>query len=230
MLIRENLQHCRKEKKPPYMGWYGRWIFPYIEILVTRGLGRIRRRLLSRARGRVVEIGAGSAQNMKYLTENVDSYLATDPSPVMVRKAGQEIRRRPPGFGAKAVMAEAERMPVENQSADTVVSFLVLCSVHDPFAALAEVHRILRPGGSFLFFEHVLAPVAYTARWQNRINPVWKRLACGCHLNRDTADYIEKSGFSFEELLRYRSSKMGPAITSNVIEGSAGKNRATKAL
>lgn len=207
------------------MGWYGRWIFPYIEILVTRGLGRIRRRLLVRARGRVVEIGAGAAQNMEYLPETVDSYLATDPSPVMVRRAEQKIRRRPPGFSAEAVMAEAERMPVADHSADTVVSFLVLCSVHDPFAALGEVHRILRPGGRFLFFEHVLATGADTAGWQNRINPVWKRLACGCHLNRDTAAYIEKSGFTFEELLRYRSSRMGPAITSNVIEGSAGKNQ-----
>ncbi|MFP4160114.1 MAG: class I SAM-dependent methyltransferase [Desulfobacterales bacterium] len=195
-----------------------------MEVLATRGLGKIRSRLLSRASGRVVEIGAGAGQNIEYLPESVVSYLAADPSPVMVGRAEKKIReRKRPGFYAQSVRAEAENMPVENRGADTVVSFLVLCSVYDPFAALAEVHRILRPGGSFLFFEHVLAPVASTAGWQNRINPVWKRLACGCHLNRDTAGYIEKSGFSFQELLQYRSSKMGPAITSNVIEGSAGK-------
>lgn len=224
MFIRDKTGSGGKGKKPPYHGLYGRWVFPYMEVLATRGLGKIRRRLLSRAGGRVVEIGAGAGQNMEYLPESVFSYLAADPSPVMVGRAEKEIqKRRRPGFYAQAVRAEAESMPVENQGADTVVSFLVLCSVYDPFAALAEVHRILRPGGSFLFFEHVLAPGASTAVWQNRINPVWKRLACGCHLNRDTAGYMEKSGFSFEELLQYRSSRMGPAITSNVIEGSAGK-------
>ncbi|MFW6334148.1 MAG: hypothetical protein ACOC0W_02675, partial [Desulfosalsimonas sp.] len=85
----------------------------------------------------------------------------------------------------------------------------------------SEIHRLMRPVGIFLFFEHVLAPQASTAKWQNRINPLWKRLAGGCHLNRNTADSIEKSGFVLQEFRRYRSSRMGPPLTSNVIEGMA---------
>ncbi|MFW5936802.1 MAG: class I SAM-dependent methyltransferase [Desulfosalsimonas sp.] len=224
MLNPDPMQYGKKNKKPAYLGWYGRFVFPHIEVLVTRGLGKIRRRLLSQAHGRVMEIGAGAAQNLTYLPETVQSYLATDPSPVMVGKAKKEIlRHKPPGLDARVMRAAAEDIPVKSQSADTVISFLVLCSVYDPFAALSEVYRVLRPGGSFLFFEHVLAPGGATVWWQNRINPVWKRLGGGCHLNRDTADTIEKSGFCFEQFRQYRTRKMGPAITANVIEGVAGK-------
>lgn len=224
MLIPDTIQRDKRNKKPPYLGWYGRFIFPYIEILITRRMGKIRRRLMNRASGRVVEIGAGAAQNLSHLPETVHSYLATDPSPVMVGKAKKEIlQRRLPALDAHVIRASAEGLPVKSQSADTVVSFLVLCSVYDPLAALAEIHRILRPGGDFLFFEHVLAPGAATVKWQNRITPVWKRLGGGCHLNRNTADFIEKSGFYFEQLRQYSSRKMGPALTSNVIEGAARK-------
>ncbi|MFP3999396.1 MAG: class I SAM-dependent methyltransferase, partial [Desulfobacterales bacterium] len=207
---------------PACPGWYSRFIFPYIEILITSRLGKIRRRLLNRARGRVVEIGAGAAKNLSYLPETVHSYLATDPSQVMAGKAKKEITaHRVPSLDAHVIRASAEDLPVKSRSADTVISFLVLCSVYDPFAALAEVHRILRPGGVFLFFEHVLAPGGATVKWQNRITPIWKRLGGGCHLNRDTAYLIEKSGFRFEQLRQYRSGKMGPPLTSNVIEGMA---------
>ncbi|MBS3809880.1 MAG: class I SAM-dependent methyltransferase, partial [Desulfobacterales bacterium] len=118
---------------------------------------------MRRASGRVVEIGGGAAQNLSHLPETVHSYLATDPSPVMAGKAKKEIlQRRLPTPDAHVIQASAENIPVKSRSADTVVSFLVLCSVYDPLAALAEVHRILRPGGVFLFFEHVLAPRAAT--------------------------------------------------------------------
>ncbi|MCF8146719.1 MAG: class I SAM-dependent methyltransferase [Deltaproteobacteria bacterium] len=208
-----------------YTGWYARYIFPYIEIAATSGLAKIRRRLLSHARGRVVEIGAGAAQNMAFLPETVHPYFPTDPSPVMVSKAKQRLlRRRSYKSDAQVIRAAAERMPIKDETADTVISFLVLCSVQDPSAALSEIHRLLRPEGRFLFFEHVLAARTSTIRWQNRITPLWKRIGGGCHLNRKTSDYIEQGGFRFIQLQRYRSQKMGPAITSNVIEGIAAKN------
>lgn len=204
--------------------WYSRHIFPYIEILITSGLRKIRRRLLGHARGRVVEIGAGAAENLARLPAATHSYLATDPSMLMAGKAQQQILRRgKSAFEARVIRADAADIPLGNETVDTMISFLVLCSVPDPFAALSEIHRVLRPGGQFLFFEHVRAAKASTIRLQNLVNPVWKRLGGNCHLNRETAAYIAQSGFRFEKLRYYRTARMGPSITCNVIEGVAGK-------
>ncbi|MFO7838714.1 MAG: class I SAM-dependent methyltransferase [Desulfosalsimonadaceae bacterium] len=213
-----------KGKGTACLQWYSRHIFPYIEILITSGLRKIRRRLLCHARGRVVEIGAGAAGNLAHLPATTHSYLATDPSMLMVDKAKQQILRRgKPAFEAWVIRADAAHIPLGNETADTIISLLVLCSVPDPFAALSEIYRVLRPGGRFLFFEHVLAARSSTIRLQNLVNPVWKRLGGGCHLNRETAGYIAQSGFRFEKFRYYRTARMGPSITSNVIEGVAGK-------
>ncbi len=213
-----------EHRKRPGHGIYGRYLFPYLEILATSRLKAIRRRLISNATGNVIEIGAGAGQNIPFLPDAIDSYLAVEPSPVMIRKAGRRAAKN--GLGERPlriIEGMAERLPCADESMDTAISFLVLCSVSDPSMAMSEIYRVLKPGGRLLFFEHVLSSDPRVKWVQKTINPLWKRVGCGCHLTRDTASGIMAAGFEFDRLERYRSSKMGPSITDSVIEGSAVK-------
>ena len=205
------------------MGCYARYIFPYLEILLVRGVRRERKPLLDSATGRVLEIGAGAGQNFSYLTPKVKSYLALEPSPTLARMSDRKRKHACSLNGVTVVRAKAENLPCASESIDTVVSFLVLCTVLDPQKVLREIHRVMRPGGRLLFFEHVLSGQPVVARWQHRINPIWKRIGCGCNLIRDTAVYMQEAGFRFHLIDRYRSPRMGPAITSQIIRGVAYK-------
>jgi len=113
----------------------------------------------------------------------------------MARGAGRKA-----GGAIELVEGSAEAVPLEDRSVDTVVTTWTLCSIPDPRRALAEMHRVLRPGGRFLFVEHGLAPDPKVRWWQDRITPAWKRVGGGCHLNRAIAQLIEEAGFQFERL------------------------------
>src|SRR3712207_3443911 len=155
-----------------------------------RWMGWRRRRLLAGARGAVLEIGGGTGANLAHY-RNVDRVTITEPDPFMRRRLEQKLSdaRVPVEVSA----AGAEALPFPDGSFDTVVSTLVLCTVPDQEAALDEVRRVLRPGGRLLFIEHVRAEGS-TARWQDRVEPLWRRLFGGCHPNRDTVAAIEESG------------------------------------
>ena len=113
----------------------------------------------------------------------------------MARRCGQRLE------GAiELVEGSAEAVPLEDRSVDTVVTTWTLCSIPDPRRALAEMRRVLRPGGRLLFVEHGLAPDPKVRWWQDRITPAWKRVGGGCHLNRAIAQLIEEAGFQFERL------------------------------
>jgi ubiquinone/menaquinone biosynthesis C-methylase UbiE len=164
-----------------------------------RWMGGRRRRLLAEARGAVLEIGGGTGANISHYRD-VDRVIVAEPDPFMRKRLGQKLEdtRVPVEVSA----AGAETLPFPDGSFDTVVSTLVLCSVPDQASALDEVRRVLRPGGRLLFIEHVRA-AGSMARWQDRIEPLWRRLLGGCHPNRDTVAAIEEAGFEIETFERF---------------------------
>jgi SAM-dependent methyltransferase len=153
---------------------------------------KLRKELLEPARGRVLEIGVGTGLNLPHYPP-VDELVAADPSEPMLRRARR--RAAETGRDVTFVEAPAEQLPFEDDSFDTVVSMLVLCTVEDPQRALQEVRRVLRPNGQFLFSEHVRSDDPKLARWQDRLEPIWEVVANGCHPNRNTLSAIRAGGF-----------------------------------
>lgn len=147
-----------------------------------------RRELLTRARGRVLEIGAGTGANVALYPDGLDLML-TEPDEGM----RAQLTRKFPHIEVSGASVEA--LPFEDHSFDTVVVTLVLCSVPDPALALAELHRVLKPDGQLLFLEHVVSENPERRRSQDRWDPFWSRLAGGCHCNRDTLTSLRQAGF-----------------------------------
>ncbi len=152
----------------------------------------LRRKLLAHARGRVLEIGVGTGLSLPHYPP-MDELVAADPSEPMLRRAKR--RAAEAGVDVTFVEASAEQLPFEDDSFDTVVSMLVLCTVENQQRALQEIRRVLRPNGQFLFSEHVRSEDPKRARWQDRLEPIWGVVANGCHPNRHTLDAIRAAGF-----------------------------------
>ncbi len=172
---------------------------PLMGVSERSGLGELRAGLLARARGRVLEIGAGTGANVDHWPRGAIRSLAlAEPDPAMARR----LERRVAALEAPAqvLRAPAAALPVPDGSVDCVVSTLVLCTVPDVPAALAEVRRVLAPGGELLFLEHVRHADAERARRQDRIAPVHRALAAGCHCNRPTPDLLAAAGFTVRDL------------------------------
>jgi ubiquinone/menaquinone biosynthesis C-methylase UbiE len=182
------------------------------------GLREMRRELLRGASGRTIDIGAGTGANIELYPVQVDELVLAEPSPHMAKRlrAHTAASQRHP----EVVEAPAERLPFEDDSFDTAVFTLVLCTVPDPGAALAEAARVLRPDGRLLFLEHVRAADPRTARWQDRLERPWRFLGAGCHCNRDTAAAIERSGLSIDAIEEDRMPK-APPIVRPLVRGSA---------
>jgi len=158
-----------------------------------------RAKIVPRAEGRVLELGIGGGLNLAfYDPSKVSAVLGVDPSAAL--RARAEAAPRPQGLDVQVAEGTAEALPFETASFDTVVCTFTLCSVHAPAAALAEARRVLKPGGRLLFCEHGLAPDIDVARWQRRIEPIWKPIAGGCHLTRPIGSAIERSGFTIQNL------------------------------
>jgi ubiquinone/menaquinone biosynthesis C-methylase UbiE len=162
-------------------------------------LRRLRRRVAGLATGRVLEIGCGTGGNLPYY-ERADSVVATDPDPYMLRRARKRAGRLARPLELRQCPAEA--LPFPDASFDTVVSFLTLCTVKDPAKALAEVRRVLRPGGTLRFLEHVRAERHVHWNVQRLLGPAWRFLSAGCNLDRATATTIRETGFEITELSR----------------------------
>ena len=177
------------------------------------GLREHRRALLAAARGRVLEIGAGTGLNVDHYGPEATELVFTEPEPAMAKRLRARLQR------GEVVEASAERLPFEDDSFDTVVSTLVLCTVPDQDRTLAEVRRVLKPDGRLLFLEHVRSHDAKSAKWQDRFTPVWRMIGHGCHPNRDTAAALTRNGFQLE-LETWRMPK-APPIVRPVIEGTA---------
>jgi ubiquinone/menaquinone biosynthesis C-methylase UbiE len=200
-------------------GFYERRILPHVIQMGMRQemLRPIRRRLAAAAEGRVLEIGVGAGLNLPLYTDRVTSVLGIDPSPAMLAMARDAVVQAtvPVELGS----GSAEAIPAETASIDTLLSTWTLCSIPDVMRALAETRRVLKPGGRLLFGEHGLAPDARVRRWQHRLTPLWKRLAGGCHLDRDIRGLVEGAGFAIEHLdVGYLP---GPRPMTFMYEGSA---------
>jgi len=156
---------------------------------------RQRAKIVPRASGRVLELGIGMGLNLSYYDpEKVSSVTGVDPAPEL--RAAALAAPRDPRLAVEVADGTAEALPFDDASFDSVVCTFTLCSVHTPPAALAEARRVLKPGGRLFYCEHGLAPDAGVAKWQRRIEPVWKRIAGGCHLTRPISTAIAAAGFA----------------------------------
>lgn len=157
-------------------------------------IARQRAKVVPQASGKVLELGIGMGLNLGfYDAAKVESVTGVDPAPEL--RAIAEAAPRAEGLSVKVEDGTAEALPFGEKTFDCVVCTFTLCSVHSPVQALAEARRVLKPGGRFLYCEHGLAPDPGVQAWQRRIEPVWKRIAGGCHLTRPVTDAIAAAGF-----------------------------------
>jgi SAM-dependent methyltransferase len=176
-----------------------------------------RTQLLASAQGSVLEIGAGTGFNLPYYPPAVSAITVTDPVDGMLKRSRKRAAKA--GKEVTTTRASAEALPFEDASFDTVVASFVLCSVDDQDRALAEIRRVLKPGGRYLFIEHVRADDPALARKQDRIEGLWRRVCFGCHPNRDTLPRIE-SRFDVQEVERDRAPQ-GPKLVRPYVLGRA---------
>jgi SAM-dependent methyltransferase len=179
------------------MALYHDYVVPCLIHLVmsNRWLVEYRRRVLSQARGRVLEIGIGSGLNLPFYGSQATSVYEIDPSDSLLRRAvGQGATK------AALVEGSAEVIPFDRNTFDTVVTTWTLCSIPRVVSALCEMRRVLRLDGRLLFVEHGLASDRTVARWQHRLTPCWRCLGGGCHLNRKIDDLVTAAGFRIERL------------------------------
>jgi ubiquinone/menaquinone biosynthesis C-methylase UbiE len=182
------------------------------------GLRDMRREVLTGARGRVLELGAGTGLNLELYPEQVRDLTLVEPDPHMVR----QLRKRVTDLGSAAQVVEApgEKLPFEDGSFDTVVVTLVLCTVPDQKGTLQEIKRVLKPDGRFLFLEHVRSPEPGLAKWQDRLEKPWRFLGDGCHCNRDTEAALADAGFELSDVEHPELPK-APPIVRPMARGSA---------
>lgn len=183
------------------------------------GLREMRAELLAQARGRVLELGSGTGLNLElYPHEGLDSLTLTEPDPHMFKQLRKRAQEGCPG--AELVQAGAEALPFDDDSFDTVVVTLVLCTVPDQPAALREISRVLAPDGQLLFLEHVRADDPSLAKWQDRLEKPWRFLGDGCHCNRDTEAGLRAAGFELSDVEHPELPK-APPIVRPMTKGSA---------
>ncbi len=203
------------------------------------GLGAMRAELLAGASGRVIEIGAGTGVNLDLYGDDVEDLTLVEPDAHMGAKLRKRLAERGEGAartgtGASAdalagtakptpahlVAAPAEALPFADDTFDTAVAMLVLCTIPDPVAAIEEISRVLRPGGRLLFIEHVRAAEPASARRQDQLETPWRFFADGCHCNRDTEASLRASSFELETIEHGRMPK-APPIVRPLIRGTA---------
>ncbi|MCP4754912.1 MAG: class I SAM-dependent methyltransferase [Proteobacteria bacterium] len=210
------------------MGFYQNRIFPFLCTQVSKPYDNERRTIFSKASGRVLEIGFGLGDGFKFYGNSVSEIVGLEYVESMIKKARNHVER------LRATTSLAEKITLKqgsvtsmnfpDKSFDAVISFLVFCSVPDPETAAKEIHRVLKPNGKLLFFEHVHAWEDGLAKWQTRLNPLWNKVACGCNLTRNTRSILERTGFYFADIKEYIHPK-SLKLTSSKIMGTAVKNR-----
>jgi len=183
------------------MNLYDRYLLPtLIDVLCgIKPVQRQRAKIVPRAQGRVLEIGIGTGRNLPFYDKSrLQQLYGLDPAAQMHPKARQ--RMLDAGLEVELLELPAEKIPMADASFDTVITTFTLCTIPDAVAALREMRRVLKPGGVLLFCEHGTAPDASVRRWQDRLTPLWKPLAGGCHLNRDIPALLRKGGFRIVDM------------------------------
>ena len=183
------------------MGFYDERILPNLIACAcgARPIEKHRRAIVPQAEGVVLEVGLGSGTNLPfYDAARVERVIGVEPSAGMRVKARRAIARQ--AVPVELLDAPGEALPLDDNSVDTVLLTFTLCTIPDAPAALAEMRRVLRPGGKLVFLEHGLAPDAGVARWQRRVEQVWKRIGGGCHLARPMDRLIAQGGFRIDRM------------------------------
>ena len=201
------------------MSFYQRRVLPCLLHLAMRqaALLPFRERVIGSAEGRVLEIGIGSGLNLPLYGPQVRTVVGLEPSPELLHMARGRAAAAP--VPVELLEASAEAVPLDSGSIDTVVTTWTLCTIPDAARALAEMRRVLKPDGALLFVEHGRAPELSVARWQDRLDPIWRRMAGGCHLNRKIDDLIAGAGFRVDALAHTRIP--GPRTHTSLYEGRA---------
>ena len=183
------------------MSWYAEHVLPRLiqTACSSEGVSEIRERVVPLATGRVLEVGMGSGLNLPfYDRDRVELVWGLEPSAAMRSRAEPVIEAS--GLDVRVLDEPGEAIPLDDDSVDTVVLTYTLCSIDDWHAALAQMRRVLKPGGTIVFSEHGLAPDAAVRRWQHRLNPVWNVFAGGCNLNRPIVEGLESAGFEMVQV------------------------------
>lgn len=183
------------------MSFYEDRILPHMINMAcgAKPITRQRQKVVPQAEGRILEIGMGSGLNIEhYDPAKVEKLWGLEPSHGMRAKAQPRLDSAP--FELEWLDLPGEEIPLEDDSVDTVVLTYTLCTIPDGQRALEQMRRVLKPGGRLLFSEHGKAPDAAVRKWQDRINPLWMKMAGGCHLNRDIPGMLAAGGFSVKEI------------------------------
>jgi ubiquinone/menaquinone biosynthesis C-methylase UbiE len=207
-------------------GIYGRFVFPRVLEFSIGGqdAAKERAKALESVYGEVLEVGFGTGLNLPHYPRSVTRLVALDPEEMLPQKVSQRIAAA--GFPVERVRQSGERLPFGAARFDCVVTTWVLCTIADPAAALSEMRRVLRPRGSYVFYEHGRSADPKVARLQDWFNPFWKLsgLGCGCTINRPIDSLIEKAGFRIDRLERYMLGR--PQIMREMYRGVATHNEA----
>ena len=203
------------------MHLYRRYLLPHLinYAMASDEATRLRAAHVPAATGVVLEIGIGSGLNLPFYGSAVTKVFGVDPSSELLAMARPKTKGL--SFPVEILQQEAHCLPLGDRSVDTAVVTWSLCSIADPAATLREVRRVLTPGGALIFVEHGLAPDAGVRKWQNRLTPIWRHVAGGCHLNRKVDDLIRQAGFEMTEIST--DYIPGPRLSTYMYSGRARK-------
>lgn len=207
------------------MRFYEENILPrLVEITcANKGMDRIRRPALAGLSGVVLEVGFGSGANAPLYPPEVTKVYAVEPSMVSRQRSAERVARS--SAEVEFVGVDGQQLPLEDACVDNALSTWTLCTIPDVEAALGEIRRVLKPGGGLYFLEHGLAEEEKVQKWQHRLTPLQRRVAGGCHLDRDIDDLVERSGLEIERLKRFTVT--GPKTFGSMYCGVARKPATT---
>ncbi|TLY30407.1 MAG: class I SAM-dependent methyltransferase [Nitrospirae bacterium] len=202
------------------MGFYADHVFPRLMELClgTHKFQEQREHALASVRGNVLEIGFGTGLNLLHYPKTVTCLTAVDPATLLRNTVAQRTAEL--SFPVELLHLSAETLPFEEGRFDSVVSTLTLCTIPDPVAALREVRRVLKPEGTFVFLEHGRSDDETIAKWQDRLNPIQRIIACGCNLNRPIGALIRQAGLRLDRLDRFQMPGI-PRIAGEMYRGIA---------
>ncbi|MCU7813984.1 MAG: class I SAM-dependent methyltransferase [Candidatus Thiodiazotropha sp. (ex Rostrolucina anterorostrata)] len=206
---------CKAPERNPLRGRFNSWLLEKFEEAFHQEVGERKAQLFANLEGSVVEVGPGNGVNFRYYPKDL-SVKAIEPNPYMHERLKESAQTH--SVDMELISTSAEVLELDDASIDAVICTLVMCTIPNPEVALAEVHRVLKPGGHFIFIEHVAAPKGSGLRiTQDLLQRPWRWLFEGCHTNRETARLIEAAGFNKVEYEGFKSKIMPPPILPQIV-------------